>query len=60
MLDFSCTCASLVEVPGQVAQATTKISNDVEELEVGAAFCLRLFVSSLLPVISAVLQRLYV
>jgi hypothetical protein len=27
--------ASLVEVPGQLAQATTKISNDVEELEVG-------------------------
>jgi DNA ligase-1 len=26
--------ASLVEVPGQLAQATTKISNDVEELEV--------------------------
>lgn len=25
---------SLVEVPGQLAQATTKISNDVEELEV--------------------------
>jgi hypothetical protein len=28
--------APLVEVPGQLAQATTKISNDVEELEVGA------------------------
>jgi hypothetical protein len=31
--------ASLVEVPGQLAQATTKISNDVEELEVSTSGC---------------------
>ena len=30
--------SSLKEVPGQVTQATTKISNDVEELEVRGVF----------------------
>ena len=36
---------ALKEVPGQVLLATTKISNDVEELEVrgSCCFCLRLY-----------------